>query len=254
MLHVDRRNPRARELGEALALRLRGSPLPEGLNIVVGGDGWLLSTLRGHGPEGVFLGVNAGRVGFLLNDMDADGAIDRLAGCIVNGTLDVYRFPLLQGEVELSRGRGSCQTQAVNDLFVERTDGSMALLKVRVNGAPVVDELACDGIIVATALGSTAYSFSAGGVPSHPMAQALHVTPICAHAPRLSPFVLPLESEVEIEVLRGEHRPVRAFSDGMALGEVQRVRVAPAKASVSLAFLPGHDFTVTMVRKIIKAR
>lgn len=253
MLHVDRRNPRARELGEALADRLGSSPVPAGLHIVVGGDGWLLSTLRGHGPEGIFLGVNAGRVGFLLNDMDEDGSIDRLALCVKNGLLDVYEFPLLQAEIELSRGRGSCQTRAVNDIFVERTDGSMALLRVRVNGAPVVDELACDGIIVATALGSTAYSFSAGGVPSHPMAQALHITPICAHAPRLSPFVLPRESVVEIEVLRGEHRPVRAFSDGMALGEVLRARVSPSESSVSLAFLPGHDFTATMVRKIIKA-
>lgn len=251
MLHIDRRNPRARTLGEALARRLGDAPLPADLHIVVGGDGWMLTSLRAHGPHGVFLGVNAGRVGFLLNDVDGEEQLAALAGCIRQQAYAVHDFPLLEAEVQLRRDRGTSRTRAVNDVFVERTDGSMALLRLRVDGALVVDELSCDGIIVATALGSTAYSFSAGGVPSHPRAQALHITPICPHGPRLSPFVLPGDSVVEIEVLRGEHRPVRAFSDGMALGEVERATVRPARDRVRLAFLPDHDFTATMVRKIL---
>ncbi|NOY24877.1 MAG: NAD(+)/NADH kinase, partial [Oligoflexia bacterium] len=159
----------------------------------------------------------------------------------------------LRAKVWPSDGGPAVAPTAINDVYVERTSGAMALLRLAVSGATVVDQLACDGVIVATALGSTAYSFSAGGVPSHPMAQALHVTPICAHAPRLSPFVLPRQTMVEIEVLRSEGRPVRAFTDGIEHGPVKRVRISPTAEQVHLAFLPQHDFTATLVRKILKA-
>lgn len=255
MLHADPKNPRARLLRQLLADRLGEVNLPETLCVAVGGDGWLLGTVQERGPGQVYLGVNAGRVGFLLNDVDEtdERALDALAASIRDGCYQVYAFPMLQAEIEPADGGPAHRATAVNDVFVERTDGTMALLRVRVGGTTVVEQLACDGLIVATALGSTAYSYSAGGVPSHPMAAALHVTPICAHTPRLSPFVLPRETPVEIEVLRGDHRPVRAFTDGQAHGQVTRVRVHPSDEQVRLAFLPGHDFTATMIRKILKA-
>jgi len=254
VLRIDPDNPRAVELGDRLAALLAGSRLPPGLCITVGGDGWLLSTLHEEGGDRVLLGVNAGHLGFLLNDVGPNGrGVDALAADIIAGRFTVHRFPALTLQAWPADGGAPTSSRALNDVFVERTTGRTAWLRVLVDGTVVVDQLACDGLIVATALGSTAYSFSAGGVPSHPLAEALHVTPICAHAPRLSPFILPLSAAVDIEVLRQGARPVRASADGIGGGLVRRVRVVAAPEGVRLAFLAGHDFTATLVRKILKA-
>ena len=221
----------------------------------VGGDGWMLASIHDLGPDWIYLGVNAGRLGFLLNDADVSKPeeLTALVRCLEEGTYGALSFPLIEMVAERAVGGPAIRATAINDCYVERITGNMALVRLRVDGKIVIDQLACDGIIVATALGSTAYSFSAGGVPSHPMAAALHVTPICAHAPRLSPFVLPLQSEVEVEVLRSDHRPVRAFSDGIDHGAVTRATVRPTGEHVRLAFLPGHDLTATLVRKILNS-
>lgn len=255
MLHADRRNPRAQQILGLLQDRLAPEAVPSGLCVTIGGDGWLLSSVRELGTDLTYLGVNAGRVGFLLNDVDPSvpAAVDALAACIRDASYRVFSFPMLQAEIEPDDGSPIHSARAVNDVFVERVDGAMALLRLRVGGTTVVEELTCDGLIVATALGSTAYSFSAGGVPSHPQAEALHITPICPHTPRLSPFVLPRDVSVEIEVLRGDHRPVRALVDGIGHGRVRCVRVHPCEEQVRLAFRPDHDFTATMIRKVLQA-
>jgi len=225
------------------------------LVVAVGGDGWMLSSIHDLGVDHVFLGVNAGRLGFLLNEADlADPQVlAAFVGCLRDRSYQVLSFPVIEMVAERAMGGPPVRSAAINDCYVERVTGNMALLRVRVGGTTIVEQLACDGLIVATALGSTAYSFSAGGGPSHPMAAPLHITPICAHAPRLSPFILPLDSEVQVEVLRADHRPVRAISDGIEHGAVTRVTVRPAGTHVKLAFLPDHDLTTILVRKILKA-
>lgn len=254
VLRIDPDNPRAVELGGRLSARLAGHRLPPDLCITVGGDGWLLQTLHREASDGVLLGVNAGHLGFLLNDLsDTGDGVDALADEIIAGRYTVHQFPALQLQAWPADGGPVVSSRALNDVFVERSTGRTAWLRVMVDGAVVVEQLACDGLIVATALGSTAYSFSAGGVPSHPLAEALHVTPICAHSPRLSPFILPLTAAVDIEVLRQGARPVRASADGIEEGPVRRVRVVAARQGVRLAFLAGHDFTATLIRKILKS-
>lgn len=254
MIHADPRNPRARQLHRLLLERIDEAELPPGLCVVIGGDGWMLASIHELGPDRVFMGLNAGRLGFLLNDLEGDEALamDRVVDCLRQGSQEVHHFPQIEVIAWPLRG-DPIRARAVNDVFVERVTGRTALLRVAVGGRTVVDQLACDGLVVATALGSTAYSFSAGGVPSHPQAPALHVTPICPHGPRLSPFLLPLSVEVEAEVLRPDSRPVRAFADGIEIGPVSRLCVRPMDLGVDLAFLPGHDFTATMIRKILKA-
>lgn len=255
MLHADPRNPRARELHQALSERLGDQDLPAHLVVAIGGDGWMLSTIHRLGPGYVYFGVNAGRLGFLLNGLgpDQDTGLDALADAILRGGYEVHSFPMLELEALPQGGGEPIRASAINDVFVERTSGHTALLRVRVEGTVVVEQLACDGLVVATALGSTAYSFSAGGVPSHPKVDAVHVTPICAHTPRLAPFLLPWGSAVELEVMRPESRPVRAFADGQELGPVVRAAIRPAAARIRLAYLAGHDLTATMIDKILKA-
>jgi NAD kinase len=90
-------------------------------------------------------------------------------------------------------------------------------------------------------------------VPCHPEVRAVQITPIAPHAPRLSPVLLPHGVRVEIEALSTDRRPVRAVADGIDLGPVARLRVAPAEDDVKLAFFDGHTFTRTMLRKVLRS-
>ena len=79
------------------------------------------------------------------------------------------------------------------------------------------------------------------------------VTPICPHAPRLHPFSLPATAVARVDVLHADHRPVRAVADGRALEDVHSLEIRFDADRVRLAYFEGHDFTSTMVRKILRA-
>jgi NAD+ kinase len=247
MLLVHERNPRAVELFEAVREHLDVDALPDNLHLVFGGDGWMLKCVHTHGAGPVYLGLNAGHLGFLLNEVSDPR---RVAAAIMAGAWKDWTFPLLHIEMTHPDGRVST-CRAVNDAHAERLTGQTAHLRVRVDGFTVVDEMVCDGLLTATALGSTAYNFSAGGVPCHPMVRGIHITPICPHRPRMSPLMLPQDSVVEVEVLRHERRPVRCAADGISQGEVHQMTISSAPDEIRLAFLDGHHFTETMLRKVL---
>ena len=223
--------------------------LPAEVCVVVGGDGFMLRTIRERGPDHVYLGLNAGHLGFLLNDV---GDAQAVATALSKSAWTISSFPRLR--LTAWRADGSELTAlAVNDLYLERATGQTAHLEVHIDGNVVVDRLICDGLLASTALGSTAYSYSAGGAPCHPQVPALLVTPIAPHVPRLTPMMLPLDAIVELSALDTHRRPVRAVADGVALGEVVRMRVEDSHENVRLAFLEGHNFTRALVRKILRA-
>lgn len=278
MWRVDPRNPRAASLAEALQ-GLVGDVLdgPE-VQLVVGGDGWMLQCLHEAGPGGsadggdaredphdaegadeaalpepaaapVFLGLNAGTLGFLLNDVDD---LAQVGAALRARAWTAYAFPRL-GMTATDPDGQTVRATAVNDLYVERRSGQTARLRLRVDDELVVERLVCDGLIVSTALGSTAYSFSAGGVPCHPRVPALQVTPIAPHGPRLSPTVLPLDVAIDIEALQPERRPVRGIADGIEVGPIVRMTVERTQPDVVLGFLEGHRFTRALIRKVLQA-
>lgn len=247
MLLVDERNPTAVALCEAMRPHLSIEELPSDLHLVFGGDGWMLSCVHTHGAGPTYLGLNAGHLGFLLNDAHSP---EQVALAIMAGAWRSWAFPLLHVQMTHPDGRVST-CRAVNDAHAERLSGQTARLRVRVDGVTVVEEMVCDGLLTATALGSTAYNFSAGGVPCHPMVRGIHVTPICPHAPRMTPLLLPQTSIVEVEVLRHSYRPVRAAADGIDQGEILQMTITSAPAEIHLAFLDGHHFTETLLRKVL---
>lgn len=251
MICLDSRNPRAAALLARLEERLPLDLLPPELCLAIGGDGWMLRCIRENGPGYVYLGLNAGHLGFLLNDVRDEAELDRAARALREGRWRAWAFPRLALTAHPVEGAPRA-AEAVNDVYVERSSGSTARLRLRIDGVQVVDQMVCDGLIIATGLGSTAYSFSAGGVPCHPLVRALHVTPICPHTPRLSPFSLPESTTIELEVLDHARRPARVVADGVDHGPVERLRVCRAEPDVRLAFLDGHDFTATLVRKILR--
>ena len=140
---------------------------------------------------------------------------------------------------------------AMNDVYLERSTGQTARISLAIDGHHVVDQLSADGLILATALGSTAYSFSAGGTPCVPSLPVMCVTPICPHKPRLSPFVLPYGARAAIEVFAPERRPVRVVIDGADHEDVRSVAVGPTEHQVRMGYLSGHDFTGQMVGKLL---
>jgi len=247
MLLLDERNPRAVSLYNRVSPFIDFDALPKDLNLVIGGDGWMLSCIRQRGPKQTYLGLNAGMLGFLLNDVNDPSRVGEM---INKKEWTSHSFLRLAMRAWSPDGNDTLDS-AVNDMYVERMTGQTAHLKVEVDGVVVVEKMVCDGLLVATALGSTAYSFSAGGVPCHPLIRSIHLTPICPHAPRLSPLVLPGESVVNITVIRPEYRPVRAVSDGVDYGMVHRMQVSASEQDLRLAFLDGHHFTETMVRKVL---
>lgn len=227
----------------ALALDDQLGPIegPEDLCLVIGGDGTMLEAIHRYDARYRYLGLNCGHLGFLMNEVDVD-----TRARIEAGAWFAQRFPRLR-----MRCNGTT-TLAVNDVYIERSSGSTCHLKVTVDGVEVVDRMVADGVIAATPLGSTAYSFSAGGPAAHPLLQAIHLTPICPHQPRLAPIVLPAASKVRVEVLEPELRPARVVVDGEGIEGANVVEIDWAESGVDLCFFDGHDFTSTLMRKILR--
>ncbi len=246
-------HPNARSLALYTTLQKRAGSLDLPLHVVLGGDGTMLHCIHQHGGQGNFFGVNCGTLGFLMNDMP--GKVEEVAEQVLrvlqDGRWINHDFPSLQLHAE--GPDGLIEDFAVNDVYVARETGQTVHLRVVVDGVEVVARLVCDGLIAATPLGSTAYSFSAGGPAAHPLVEALQLTAICPHSPRLSPMVLPLSTQVEVEVESPDRRPARVSVDGQDRGRVRRLRVSLASRRVTLCFLPEHDFTGTLVRKILHA-
>lgn len=247
MIVADDKNPKAQAFKTELLNRCPNQAKQEDLTIVIGGDGFLLHSIFACEYQGTFLGLNAGHLGFLLNDVED---WDKVAADLDAGNWIAHDFPLLHADTLLDNGKRHT-SRAINDVYVQRTTGHAAHLALSINGERVVEPLVADGIIFATALGSTAYTYSAGGPPSHPSLKTLSVTPICPHHPRLSPFALPLEASATVDVLHGDRRPVQCVSDGRSVELVKSVTVSNQGENVRIAYFSEHDFTQQMVRKIL---
>lgn len=247
MIVTDARNPTARMLFDQLLERMPDGVEGDDLVVVIGGDGFLLKTVGEHGLGTTYLGLNAGHLGFLLNDVhDWDGIVDQLA----SRTFITHDFPLLSARITTVAGEERSD-RAINDVYLERMTSQTTRLSVTIDGVQVVDPLVADGIIFSTALGSTAYTFSAGGPACHPTLTSMIVTPTCPHSPRLHPFALPPTARARVDVGAPERRPVRAVTDGRSVEHVRTVEVGLGAQHVRLAYLRDHDFTARMIRKIL---
>jgi NAD+ kinase len=248
MIRYDAKSKTSTKLYDELAGLLDFASLPEGLCLVIGGDGFLLSVIAELGQSYIYMGLNSGRLGFMLNDvMD----VSEVVGLIKAGAWGEMSVPRLKMKALTSSGE-TIEGLALNDVYLERMSGQTAHLRVEVDGVEVVDRVVCDGLIVATALGSTAYSFSAGGPVCHPTLRHTQLTTISAHSPRLPPIVLPQSAVVEIKAFDTEWRPVRVVTDGTDYPAVTRVKVENANSDVTLAFFEGHDPTAMLIGKMLR--
>lgn len=224
-----------------------GQANPDDCDIVValGGDGHMLNTLKDEriGGKPVY-GMNCGTVGFLMNDYDLNDLEKRLE--IAEETI-IHPLKMVatdsNGDVTTAHG--------INEVSLLRESHQAARLSIKVDGITRMEELVCDGALVATPAGSTAYNFSAHG-PIIPLgASVLALTPISAFRPRRwRGALLPNHSIVEFEVKDAEFRPVSATSDSFRISLVKNVIVKEDK-DISLRLLsdPGHGLEERVMRE-----
>jgi NAD+ kinase len=206
--------------------------------VALGGDGFLLQTLHEMLKRGrvcpVF-GMNRGTVGFLMNEWRLDGLFERVAAA---RTFTVA--PLHMSAVTVS---GETLTNhAINEVSLLRETRQTAWIEVSVNGRVVLPQLVCDGVLVATPAGSTAYNLSANG-PILPLGSKLMaLTPISPFRPRRwRGALIPDELKIGFRVLDPVKRPVSAVADQLEVRDVSTVEVRiDASQALTLLFDPEH--------------
>jgi NAD+ kinase len=206
--------------------------------VALGGDGFMLQTLHAmlerECPKPVF-GMNRGTVGFLMNDWRLDRLAERIAGA------KAVRVAPLEMQATTVAG-DSFVHAAINEVSLLRETRQTAKIEISVNGRVALPELACDGVLVATPAGSTAYNLSAHG-PILPLAaKMLALTPISPFRPRRwSGAILPDDTAVSLRILEAHNRPVSAVADQIEVRDVARVEIRLDKArSLTLLFDPEH--------------
>lgn len=192
--------------------------------VALGGDGFMLQILNETMNSGKRVyGMNRGSVGFLMNDYRVDGLLERIAVASGND------FHPLRMTTTDSDG-DEFTALAMNEVSLFRQSHQAAKLRVEVDGKVRLEELICDGMMVATPAGSTAYNFSAHG-PILPLeSPLLALTPVSAFRPRRwRGALLPNKVTVDIHVLERDKRPVNAVADHTEVKSVRHVRIAQSQ-------------------------
>jgi len=231
--------PQAQAAGQKLHDLVDWVPIEEADRaVVLGGDGFMLQTLHQMLNRRKIMpvyGMNLGTVGFLMNNWHMDDLMERLTSA------RAFKVKPLKMEVETISG-ASFTLPAINEVSLLRETRQTAKLEIEINGRIMLEELVCDGVLIATPAGPTAYNLSANG-PILPLScNLLALTPISPFRPRRwKGAILPDKMEINIRVLNPEKRPVSAVGDQQEVRDVSSVKVAIDRAqSLTMLFDPEH--------------
>jgi NAD+ kinase len=210
---------------EEVAEHARGTELL----VTVGGDGTFLFGARLAAPRNIpVLGVNRGRLGF-LTDMELE-ALPAAIEAFAAGRTMAQRRSMLRAEIEgggdETGWKGPRVPLALNDIAIRSPEVSLVRLRVEADGE-LLGEFDADGVVIASATGSTGYALSAGGPPIDPRVRAITVVPLAPHAVITRPIVLPEATVVDVAIAHGR---VFVAADGQHQGELGtggRVRIGP---------------------------
>lgn len=213
------------------------------LMIAVGGDGTLLYAAGLVARHGVpLLGINRGRLGFLTDVMPQD--IRASLDAALEGRLEADERTLLAASLHHAGGAAS-HGLALNDVVLQKlATGRMVDFETRVAGH-YVNTHAGDGIVVASATGSTAYALSCGGPIVEPNLEVLVLSPICPHTLSDRPIVVSSRSSIEIRLLDRPDARAQVTCDGVILGTLEPedvLSIKPADERITLLHPPGHDY------------
>ena len=213
--------------------------------VALGGDGFMLQTLKDVSTKNVSVyGMNKGTVGFLMNTFNLDKLEERIQIAkeeIVNPLKMIATKTDGKKEEEL----------AINEVSILRSGPQAAKLSISIDGSEKLQELVCDGALVCTPAGSTAYNYSAHG-PILPIgANILGLTAISAYRPRRwRGALLPLDARIGIEVKSATKRPVSAVADTFEVKDVRHVSITiEKKLKHKLLFDPGHGLEERLLKE-----
>jgi len=204
--------------------------------VALGGDGFVLHVLHETMQSGLpVYGMNRGTVGFLMNDYLARGLTERLEAAEM---AEIHPLRMIAQDTKGQRH----ESLAINEVALLRETRQAANIAIHIDGRLRMKKLICDGVLVATPAGSTAYNLSAHG-PIIPIdAELMALTPISAFRPRRwRGALLPKTAHVTFEVLNPTKRPVSATADSNEVRDVKHVEIAFApEITLRLMFDPGH--------------
>jgi len=236
---------------EAEAARMRlvahyGAVSEDDADVIValGGDGLTLQTLHRFRDRGLpIYGMHRGSVGFLMNTFREDNLPARLAAA-----QQVTIHPLMMEAVDATGQRH--RAPAINEVSLLRQSYQAAKLRISIDGKVRLEELICDGAIIATPAGSTAYNLSAHG-PILPLGTALlALTPISPFRPRRwRGALVPDKARIDIAVLEAEKRPVSAAADHFEVRDIIAVSARlDTSSSIDMLFDPDHGLEERILR------
>jgi NAD+ kinase len=235
----------AAALGELKALYGDVSPATADIIVALGGDGFMLETLHAYHARGVpVYGMHRGSVGFLMNGYEPQGLRERLARAV----------PVRISPLEMrARDIGGVERTALafNEVSLLRETRQTAKIRVTIDDVVRVEELAADGVLIATSVGSTAYNLSAHG-PIIPLgAGVLALTPISAFRPRRwRGALLPHTAQVRFDMLEAEKRPVSAVADYTEVRDVLSVAVRENReTALTMLFDPEHNLEERVLKE-----
>ncbi|MES1990894.1 MAG: NAD kinase [Pseudomonadota bacterium] len=224
-------------LGRLTAAYGNAAPAEADVIVALGGDGLMLQTLHKHMHREVpIYGMNLGSVGFLMNEYRDDQLRERLAAA------DIARLHPLRMHVTLANGTEH-DALAINEVSLLRETYQAAKIRISIDDKVRMAELSCDGVLVSTPAGSTAYNLSAQG-PIIPIdAALLALTPISAFRPRRwRGALLSHRAKVRFEILELEKRPVSAVADHREFRDVVDVTVEEDPTiDLLMMFDEGHS-------------
>lgn len=213
--------------------------------VALGGDGFMLQTLHATENEDLpVYGMNCGTIGFLMNEYDEEALPERLAAAeeeVVN--------PLAMHAASVDGTEH--RALAINEVSLLRAGPQAAKLRISIDGKVRMEELVCDGALVCTPAGSTAYNYSAHG-PILPIgADVLALTAMAAFRPRRwRGALLPKTANVRFDVLDARKRPVMADADGRSARDIRWVEVRSEPAvRHRILFDPGHGLEERLTRE-----
>jgi NAD+ kinase len=213
--------------------------------VVLGGDGFMLQTLHEYMKMKLpFYGINCGSVGFLMNQFNLERIIER-----INTARASVLYPL---HMFAKRANGkTTQALAFNEVSLFRDGRQASKIQVSIDHVVRLGELICDGILLSTPAGSTAYNFSAGG-PIIPLgSNVIALTPLVPFRPRRwRGALLPHDASVNFTILEAPKRPVNAVADFTEIENVTDVIISEQrKSGVTLLFDPEHNLEERMIKE-----
>ncbi len=213
--------------------------------VVLGGDGFMLQTLHKYmNMKLPFYGINCGTVGFLMNQHPISDLLER-----INSARSATLYPLHMYARRMS-GKVT-QALAFNEVSLFRQGRQAAKIRVAIDHVIRLKELTCDGVLVATPAGSTAYNFSAGG-PIIPLgANLMALTPLVPFRPRRwGGALLQHDATVNFSIIDPKKRPVNAVADFTEIQDVTEVAVSEQrKMGVTLLFDPEHNLEERIIKE-----